>query len=119
MTHWPGFCRDCLADAAPSPRFSGPACAQCGGSRILSHPELPTLAIAHLDCDAFYAAIEKRDDPSLRDKPLIVGGGVRGVVATACYIARKSGVRSGWPLLNARAMCPQAVFVKPRMFDDA
>ncbi len=107
---WPAFCRDCLA-AAPA---EGP-CPDCGGTRILAHPELDSLAIAHLDCDAFYAAIEKRDDPSLRDKPLIVGGGTRGVVATACYIARKSGVRSAMPMFQAKKLCPQAVIVKPRI----
>ena len=66
---WPAFCRDCLSDARPDA-----PCANCGSTRILAHPELDELAIAHLDCDAFYAAIEKRDDPSLNDNPLIVGG---------------------------------------------
>jgi nucleotidyltransferase/DNA polymerase involved in DNA repair len=61
------------------------------------------LSIAHVDCDAFYAAIEKRDDPSLRDKPLIIGGGKRGVVSTACYLARISGVRSAMPMFEAFA----------------
>ena len=106
---WPAFCRDCLADAAPDA-----PCPACGGTRILAHPELDTLAIAHLDCDAFYAAIEKRDDPSLKDKPLIVGGEVRGVVSTACYIARKYGVRSAMPMFQAKKLCPQAVILKPR-----
>jgi DNA polymerase-4 len=107
---WPAFCRDCLSGAAPDA-----PCPQCGSTRILAHPELNTLAIAHLDCDAFYAAIEKRDDPSLRDKPLIIGGGVRGVVSTACYIARKSGVRSAMPMFQARELCPQAIIIKPRI----
>jgi DNA polymerase-4 len=107
---WPAFCRDCLSEAqAQAP------CPQCGSTRILSHPELNILAIAHLDCDAFYAAIEKRDDPSLRGKPLIIGGGTRGVVSTACYIARKSGVRSAMPMFQARKLCPQAVIIKPRI----
>jgi DNA polymerase-4 len=105
---WPGFCRDCLGDAAEAP------CSHCGSTRILSHPELDRLAIAHMDCDAFYAAIEKRDDPSLNDKPLIVGGEVRGVVSTACYIARTFGVRSAMPMFQARKLCPQAVVLKPR-----
>ncbi len=109
MKDWPAFCRDCLADAV-----AGEACPGCGGTRILFHPELASLAIAHLDCDAFYAAIEKRDDPSLNDKPLIVGGEVRGVVSTACYIARKYGVRSAMPMFQARKLCPQAVILKPR-----
>jgi DNA polymerase-4 len=107
---WPAFCRDCLADA----RIDEP-CLVCGSTRILAHPELETLAIAHLDCDAFYAAIEKRDDPSLNDKPLIVGGDVRGVVATCCYIARKSGVHSAMPMFQARKLCPQAVVLPPRI----
>ena len=83
-------------------------------TRILD-PELETLAIAHMDCDAFYAAIEKRDDPSLKDMPVIVGGGVRGVVSTACYIARRYGVRSAMPMFQARKLCPNAVVIKPRM----
>jgi DNA polymerase-4 len=105
---WPGFCRDCLSDAAEAP------CPSCGSTRILAHPELNTLTIAHLDCDAFYAAIEKRDDPSLKDRPLIVGGETRGVVSTACYIARTFGVRSAMPMFQARKLCPQAVVLKPR-----
>ena len=107
--NWPAFCRDCLSDAA-----AGEACAACGSTRIVAHPELESLAIAHMDCDAFYAAIEKRDDPSLKDKPLSVGGETRGVVSTACYIARKYGVRSAMPMFQARKLCPQAVILKPR-----
>jgi len=83
--------------------------------RILAHPELETLSIAHMDCDAFYAAIEKRDDPSLAELPVIVGGGTRGVVSTACYIARRYGVRSAMPMFQARKLCPNAVVIKPRM----
>jgi len=110
LRDWPAFCRDCLADAAPD----GP-CEACGSARILAHPELATLSIAHMDCDAFYAAIEKRDDPSLADEPVIVGGGTRGVVATCCYIARRYGVRSAMPMFQAKKLCPNAVVVKPRM----
>src|SRR5690606_8732306 len=77
--------------------------------------ELDTLAIAHIDCDAFYAAIEKRDDPSLADKPVIVGGTVRGVVATACYIARTYGVHSAMPMFQALKACPDAVVIRPDM----
>lgn len=109
LTAWPAFCRDCLTDAvADAP------CPACGSTRVIAHPELHTLSIAHMDCDAFYAAIEKRDDPSLKDKPLIVGGAVRGVVSTACYIARRYGVRSAMPMFQARKLCPQAVILKPR-----
>jgi DNA polymerase-4 len=81
--------------------------------RLVRHAELGQLSIAHLDCDAFYASVEKRDDPSLRDKPLIVGGGVRGVVTTCCYIARMSGVRSAMPMFKARKLCPQATIISP------
>src|SRR5271156_605143 len=105
------LCRACLADA----RDDDARCKVCRGRHILSHPELDTLAIAHIDCDAFYAAIEKRDDPSLADKPVIIGGGVRGVVSTACYIARIAGVRSAMPMFQARKLCPQAVIVRPNM----
>ncbi|GGA51982.1 DNA polymerase IV 1 [Pelagibacterium lentulum] len=73
------------------------------------------MAIAHVDCDAFFASVEKRDDPGLIDKPLIVGGAVRGVVSTCCYIARMSGVRSAMPMFKARQLCPDAVIVKPNM----
>ena len=112
----PSLCRDCLARfAAPSPDVArGRRCPACGGPRVLSHPELWDLSVAHLDCDAFFAAVEKRDDPSLRDRPLIVGGGRRGVVSTACYIARIRGVRSAMPMFQALRLCPDAVVVKPR-----
>jgi DNA polymerase-4 len=109
VTEWPAFCRECLGDA----RADAP-CPSCGSTRVIAHPELETLAIAHMDCDAFYAAIEKRDDPSLKDKPLIVGGETRGVVSTCCYIARTYGVRSAMPMFQARKLCPQAVILKPR-----
>jgi DNA polymerase-4 len=107
---WPAFCRDCLADARPDA-----PCEACGSTRVLAHPELNTLSIAHMDCDAFYASIEKRDDPSLADQPVIVGGGTRGVVSTCCYIARRYGVRSAMPMFQARKLCPNAVVIKPRM----
>jgi DNA polymerase-4 len=81
---------------------------------VASHPELHALSIAHMDCDAFFAAVEKRDDPSLRDIPVIVGGGRRGVVSTACYLARIKGVRSAMPMFQALRLCPEAVVVKPR-----
>ncbi|MGP0060439.1 MAG: DNA polymerase IV [Beijerinckiaceae bacterium] len=110
MNDNPGFCRDCFADL---PRRPGDRCAACGSPRLLAHAELPHLAIAHLDCDAFYAAVEKRDNPALRDKPLIVGGGKRGVVATCCYVARTYGIRSAMPMFKALAACPQAVVLPP------
>ncbi|MGE3143998.1 MAG: DNA polymerase IV [Pseudorhodoplanes sp.] len=105
------FCRDCLKDAEPA----GARCKTCGSPRLLRHAELDALAIAHVDCDAFYATIEKRDDPSLADKPLIVGGGTRGVVTTACYIARTFGVHSAMPMFKARKLCPQATILPPDM----
>ena len=106
-----GFCRDCLKDAAAA----ATRCRACGSPRVLRHAELDTLTIAHIDCDAFYATIEKRDDPSLADRPLIVGGGKRGVVSTACYIARTYGVRSAMPMFEALRRCPNAAVVKPNM----
>ena len=106
-----GFCRDCIAEAADG----AARCTACRSPRLIRHPEIDTLAIAHVDCDAFYATIEKRDDPSLRDKPLIVGGGRRGVVTTACYIARIKGVRSAMPMFQARRLCPEAVVIPPDM----
>ena len=107
------LCRDCFATGEGA---AAPArCFKCGSPRVIHHPELFTLAIAHIDCDAFYASVEKRDDPSLIDKPLIVGGGQRGVVSTCCYIARMSGVRSAMPMFQAKRLCPQAVVIKPDM----
>jgi DNA polymerase-4 len=105
------FCRACLADAEPK----AARCRACGSRAIASHAELDTLAIAHLDCDAFYASIEKRDNPALLDKPVIVGGGKRGVVLTACYVARIFGAKSAMPMFKALKLCPQATVVKPRM----
>lgn len=105
------FCRDCLIQAGDDDA----RCRACGSPRLLRHPESDVLSVAHIDCDAFFAAIEKRDDPSLRDKPVIIGGGKRGVVATACYVARTYGVRSAMPMFKALQACPHAVVVRPRM----
>jgi len=107
----PALCRDCFAEA----REAQSRCAACGSPRLLRHGQLNALSIAHVDCDAFYATIEKRDDPSLADKPLIIGGGKRGVVSTACYIARTFGVHSAMPMFTARKLCPHAVVLKPDM----
>lgn len=106
----PSLCRDCL-----TPFDAAPRCPACRSPRVLSHPELFSLSIAHLDCDAFYASVEKRDNPDLRDRPVIIGGGRRGVVSTACYIARIKGVRSAMPMFKALALCPEAVVLAPRM----
>ena len=93
----------------------GNRCPQCGAPQLVRHPELYDLCIAHMDCDAFYASVEKRDNPGLADKAVIIGGGRRGVVSTACYIARIRGVKSAMPMFQALKLCPDAVIIKPRM----
>ena len=105
------LCRDC----GRQPPRDAEACPACGSVRVVRHRELHNLAIAHLDCDAFYAAIEKRDRPELRDVPVIVGGRHRGVVAACCYIARTYGVRSAMPMFKALKACPDATVIKPDM----
>ncbi len=105
------LCRDCL-EISPA---KNNRCGHCHGRRLISHRSWHLLGIAHIDCDAFYAAVEKRENPALKNKPVIVGGGHRGVVATCCYIARLSGVRSAMPMFKALALCPQAVVIKPNM----
>ena len=106
-----GFCRDCLAiQSAPHKR-----CQKCGSPRLARHPELTELSLAHIDCDAFFASVEKRDNPDLADKPVIIGGGRRGVVSTCCYVARINGVRSAMPMFKALEKCPEAIIIKPRM----
>jgi DNA polymerase IV len=106
------ICRDCFASLEA---VTG-ACPTCGSARSVAHTELRDLGIAHIDCDAFYASVEKRDDPTLEDRPLIVGhAGGRGVVTTACYLARISGVRSAMPMFQALELCPDAVVLPPDM----
>ena len=105
----PALCRDCLhRDHAAFTR-----CPACGSRRTVAHPDLFRLTVAHVDCDAFYASVEKRDRPELLARPVIVGGGKRGVVAAACYLARTRGVRSAMPMFKALAACPDAVVIKP------
>ena len=103
------LCRDCLTTFDNEGR-----CPACRSPRITRHSELFELSIAHMDCDAFYASVEKRDNPELADKPVIIGGGRRGVVSTACYVARIKGVKSAMPMFQALKLCPEAVVVKPR-----
>jgi DNA polymerase-4 len=106
----PTLCRDCLWQGGePADR----RCPRCQSPRLVIHAELNRLVIAHLDCDAFYATVEKRDRPEVRDQPVIVGGGRRGVVTTCCYIARTFGVRSAMPMFKALKLCPDAVVIKP------
>ncbi|NJR13897.1 MAG: DNA polymerase IV, partial [Phyllobacteriaceae bacterium] len=105
------FCRDCLT-FSPGTALR---CTACGSPRLLGHAERDMLCIAHIDCDAFYASVEKRDRPELRDRPVIIGGGKRGVVSTACYVARIHGVKSAMPMFKALAACPEAVVIKPDM----
>jgi len=103
------FCRDCFWQGEEAVR----RCPSCASPRIVAHAELGQLAIAHMDCDAFYASVEKRDRPEIRDEAVIVGGGRRGVVTTCCYIARIKGVRSAMPMFKALQLCPEAVVIKP------
>jgi DNA polymerase-4 len=104
------LCRDCFQDPGPDA-----ACRHCGGRRLLRHAELFSLTIAHVDCDAFYASVEKRDRPELASRPVLVGGSKRGVVAACCYIARGYGIHSAMPMFQALAACPDAVVIKPDM----
>jgi DNA polymerase-4 len=105
------FCRDCLGDLDITAR----RCGACGSPRLVRHPALPSLTLAHIDCDAFYATVEKRDNPEIADKPVIIGGGKRGVVSAACYVSRTFGVRSAMPMFKALALCPSAIVIRPDM----
>ena len=108
------LCRDCL-EMFTAQTGGFVRCPACRSPRVIAHAELNTLSIAHMDCDAFYASVEKRDNPALASKPVIIGGGRRGVVSTACYVARIRGVRSAMPMFQALKLCPDAVIIKPRM----
>ncbi len=90
-------------------------CPACGSPRVVAHDELHRLSVAHIDCDAFYATVEKRDDPALRDKAVLVGGSRRGVVMACCYVARMSGIHSAMPMFKALRACPDAVVIKPNL----
>mgnify|MGYP001304163218 CR=1 FL=1 len=113
------LCRDCCEVGVPEQndrgeRGGGPNCSVCGSTRLVEHDEISTLEIAHVDCDAFYASVEKRDRPEIRSKPLIVGhASGRGVVTTACYMARRWGVKSAMPMYQAVELCPDAVIIPP------
>jgi DNA polymerase-4 len=107
------LCRDC--GALETAAQQSERCAACGSPRLVCHTELGSLAVAHVNCDAFYAAVEKRDRPELPDQPVIIGGGTRGVVLACCYVARLYGVRSAMPMFKALAACPDAVVIRPDM----
>ena len=105
------LCRDCLTlhDGSHA------RCPACRSGRCVAHAEVATLSMAQVDCDAFYASVEKRDRPELVPLPVVVGGGRRGVVSSACYIARAAGVRSAMPMFKALRLCPDAVVIRPDM----
>jgi DNA polymerase-4 len=107
------LCRDCGALRATS--AAAERCEACGSPRLVTHRELDSLSVAHVDCDAFYATVEKRGRPELADRPVIIGGGARGVVVACCYVARLYGVRSAMPMFKALAACPDAVVIRPDM----
>lgn len=109
LNHMPALCRECFTQFD-----DGARCPSCRSPRVTRHDELWDLSIAHMDCDAFYASVEKRDNPDLEGKAVIIGGGRRGVVSTACYVARIKGVKSAMPMFQALKLCPEAVVVKPR-----
>lgn len=112
----PILCRDCIYffEGDEKTIFQN-QCPNCGSRRLIGHEILDKLSIAHIDCDAFYANIHKRDDKSLLHQPVIIGGGKRGVVSTACYIARTFGVKSAMPMFQATKLCPNAIIIKPNI----
>lgn len=99
------LCRDCGLYSSTN------KCSGCNSLNIISHEEIKILNIAHIDCDSFFCSVEKRDNPEIRNKPVIVGGGKRGVVSAACYNARIYGVRSAMPMYQALKLCPSAVVI--------
>src|ERR1700724_2051079 len=103
------FCRDCLGDLEMAAR----RCSLCGSPRLVRHHALPALTLAHIDGGPFFPPVEKRDNPELADKPVIIGGGKRGVVSAACYVARTFGVRSAMPMFKALALCASATVIRP------
>jgi DNA polymerase IV len=107
------LCRDCSALAISATRRE--RCGDCGSPCQVHHAALHSLSIAHVDCDAFYATVEKRERPDLAERPVIIGGGSRGVVLACCYVARLYGVRSAMPMFKALAACPDAVVIRPDM----
>ena len=114
-TSYAFLCRACLGSGYVGMAERPKSCIECGSEALVLHDELFSLSLAHIDCDAFYCSVEKRDNPTLADRPVIVGGEQRGVVAAACYIARRYGIRSAMPTWQAKQACPELVIIKPRM----
>ena len=114
-TSYAFLCRACLGSGYVGMAERPKSCIECGSEALVLHDELFSLSLAHIDCDAFYCSVEKRDNPTLADRPVIVGGEQRGVVAAACYIARRYGIRSAMSTWQAKRACPELVIIKPRM----